>query len=129
MRNLSPLVCAALFVASCRQEPSSPGVICTQEERPGIVVAISDSVSGVPLADSAFGMVVDGTYSDSLRPLFFTSDNQMTARSAASERPGRYQVALGRPGYRAWSRAGVVVVRGVCHVVTVELRANLVRAP
>jgi hypothetical protein len=47
----------------------------------------------------------------------------------ALERPGTYTVTVDKPGYQQWKQERVRVRDGSCHVQTVTLQANLVRAP
>jgi hypothetical protein len=112
--------------------PFAPGG-CSASVEPGIVVEIRDARSGAPLAGLASGMVRDGAYSDSLRPAAFSDPadpvGSMTSRQAAPERPGRYAIEVQRAGYRPWTRTGVRVSRGACHVETARLRADLEPLP
>lgn len=83
---------------------------------PALVVYISDSLSAEPLAQGAVGVIRDGAYQDSLRPMLYSSAGTLVARSGAAERSGSYLVTVERPGYRPWSRAPVTVTRDACHV-------------
>lgn len=96
---------------------------------PGVIVTISDSVTGTPLAEQAQGMVRDGEYVDSLRPFSWTKDMVMTSRGAAGGRPGTYEVTVVHPGYVPWTMRGVAVRRGACHVGPVEVPARLQKLP
>jgi hypothetical protein len=103
---------------------------CTTSVEPGIVVSISDAATGAPLAEIASGWVADGTYQDSLRPFGYQgTPPAMVSRAAAHERPGRYTVQVGAPGYVDWRLANVRVELGECHVQTVPLEARLHRLP
>ena len=128
-RSLRFLPAAVLCVTSC-DLPFAPGA-CTTSVEPGIVVEIRDAQSGAPLAGLARGAARDGAYLDSLKSGAFSDPSDpvgsMSSRQAAYERPGRYTVEVQRAGYEPWTRTGVRVRRGVCHVETQRLRANLVR--
>jgi hypothetical protein len=101
---------------------------CTTEAVPGIVVTISDSVTGTPTAEIASGAVRDGAYEDELRPFVYEGHN-MLSRAAAYERPGRYTVEITAPGYLPWRADNVRVDAGECHVATANLSAKLQLAP
>lgn len=119
------LIPVVALLASCGRATAPDPIVCTAIFVPGIVVGIYDAASGRPVADSASGTVVDGAYTDSLRPFEWDSSMVLVARAAAYERPGSYVVTVGRSGYHGWSVSGVAVTRNVCHVNTVTLRADL----
>lgn len=128
-QRVLPLV--LLTLPGC-ELPFAPGG-CTASVEPGVVVEIRDARSGAPLAGLAAGVVRDGAYVDSLRPAAFSDPSDpvgsMTSRQAAPERPGRYAVEVQRAGYQPWTRTGVRVGRGACHVETARLRADLEPLP
>lgn len=104
------------------------GRVCTTEFRHGISVHVTDSVTGAPAAGGAKLVVRDGTYADSM----VVSENPAYVQdwmAGAGERAGTYTVTITKPGYRPWSRAGVVVTRDECHVKGVLLEAKLQPAP
>jgi hypothetical protein len=110
-------------------EARSP-VGCTASFEPGIIVSISDSATGAPLAEAASGWVTEGTYQDSLRPFGYQgTPPAMVSRAAVHERPGRYTVQVGAPGHVDWRLQNVRVEPGECHVRTVHLEARLQRSP
>lgn len=127
-RFLAPIVpLLAGWIAAC--DASGP-VACTASVEPAIVVEIRDAQTGVPLAQHATGAVRDGAFLDSLRPYGFIGDpSSMYSRRAADERPGRYEVEVHLPGYKAWTVRDVRVVDGGCHVRTVTLQASLQVSP
>ena len=102
---------------------------CTTSIEPAIEVTIRHAQTGVPLADSATGVVLDGAYSDSLRRSGGDGQGRWVSRRAADERPGVYAVFVSRPGFQNWSTSGVRARRGDCHVRTVTLEAALVPLP
>jgi hypothetical protein len=93
---------------------------------PAIVVEISDSVTGAPLAEQAYGVVRDRDYVDSLRPYRFAKERIMTA---ARKRAGTYDVTVEHAGYAPWTKKGVKVSGGECYAITVELKARLQKLP
>jgi hypothetical protein len=99
-------------------------VVCTAELRPGISIAVQDSVTGV--APTGSGSTTfrawDSTYSDSVTyPLL------VSGWGTAGERAGVYSVTVDATGFAPWRRDGIVVTRGICHVRTVQLVARLQR--
>jgi hypothetical protein len=104
---------------------------CDLSIRPAIVVEIRHAQTNGPLADSAAGVVIDGSYSDSLRAWQLFA-GPVTApileRYAAPERAGTYTVFVKRAGFQDWSISGVRVRDdgGYCNGVrTVTLQANM----
>lgn len=118
------LLPALTCLAACNG-PAFPIAYCTSARPVAVVVTVLDSVSGVSLADSAYGVVRDGDYVDSLR----RSSPPPTLQGGA--RLGTYQVVVDRPRYREWTRSDVVVSRqGSCgNPVPVSLTARLQTAP
>ena len=125
-RHPSRLISAALIAATAGCDAF--GGACTLSIEPAIIVQVRDS-SGIPRADSAQGFVIDGTYTDSLRWAAMDSLGRVTALRGADERAGTYAVLITRPGYLTWSRSGVQVRDGDCHVRSVTLEAVLAPTP
>jgi hypothetical protein len=125
---------AVLLVACDLFDPGGP---CDMIVRPGIVAHITHAETTQPLADSATGVVIDGSYSDSLKARPFDGAGPVLApgavlRYAAYERAGTYTVFVTRPGFRNWSTGGVrvVAVESECNRVrTVTLEVALVPLP
>jgi len=88
-------------------------LLCTTEARAAISVNVIDAGTRVPIAGYR-GIVRDGSYSDSLR-----------FGGAAYERTGTYTVTIEADGYQTWTRSGIVVTDGECHVNGVSLLAEL----
>jgi D-serine deaminase-like pyridoxal phosphate-dependent protein len=89
---------------------------CDLRAYPAIMVAIRDSLTDVPVTEGVRVIARDGTYAD-------TADFRVFG--LAHERPGTYTVTVEKDGYQTWSRTGVRVRDGECHVQTVELTARL----
>jgi hypothetical protein len=119
-----PSLTVLLVVPAC-----DVSTICDTGIQPSIVVAVIDSLTGIPLADSAQGLLHDGAFTDTLVPYGY--DNAMVLRSLAmrGERPGTYAVNVLRGGYRPWQRASVHVAVAGCHTAQVTLTASLQRLP
>lgn len=119
--RLWSLLPALACLAGCNG-PATPVIAyCTSTRPVAVVVTVLDSVSGASLADSAYGVVRDGDYVDSLR----LSPPPPTLRGGA--RLGTYQVIVDRSGYREWTRSDVgVAQQGSCgNPVPVSLTALL----
>ncbi|MEW5929824.1 MAG: carboxypeptidase-like regulatory domain-containing protein [Gemmatimonadota bacterium] len=93
---------------------------CTTDVRPAVSVQLRDARSGAALTGPATATARDGTYLDTQEIGALDSDLRL-----AQERPGVYEVAVRKQGYREWTRAGVRVRDGECHVRTVKLVAEL----
>lgn len=102
-------------LAGCSKDP----VICTMEARPALAVVVVDSITGAGLAGTALVLAREGGVTDTLAG----SDSVV---SGVFERAGTYRVEVSSPGYRPWSREGVLATGDECHVQTVRLRALLV---
>jgi hypothetical protein len=102
-------------------------VTCTTDVWPAVTVQVRDAATQAPAASGTAAYVRDGTYIDPLRP----GDPGENALElfGAQERPGTYTVTIDKPGYQQWKQERVRVRDGSCHVQTVTLQANLVRAP
>ncbi len=105
-----PLLPTLLLLAAC-----GDNLLCTTEARAGVSVTVVDAATNQPIPEYR-GIVRDGSYSDSLR-----------FGGAAYERAGTYSVTVEADGYLTWTRAGVVVTDGACHVNGVALRAEMLR--
>jgi hypothetical protein len=115
------LTAASLALAACGSGLGDP-LICTAEARPGLVITVRDSVTGAAAAAGSTLLAVDGAYRDSS---FIAFDSTMM--SGVYERSGTYQLTLRHGGFRDWTRSGVVVTGGSCHVETTRLTALLQR--
>jgi hypothetical protein len=106
---------------------SASGGACTEEARAGITLTIVDSLLGsIPLSN-VVATVQDGEYADSAVVAAYPDGTFDGLVPFAWERAGTYDVSARAAGYVPWTRAGVVVERDACHVVTVPLTARLAR--
>jgi len=123
-----PLGIAALLLVGCGQpfDVLGPGVrACTAIALPGIAVEVRDSVTDAHVGAGARIVARSGSFADTLRvPADLAHEGPY---GLAGERPGVYTVTVEREGYRPWSRGGVRVEAGECHVRTVSLVARLQR--
>lgn len=96
---------------------------CTTELRPGISLLILDARGGPLASDSVFASAVDGGYADTA--IRNTRDAGYARVGLADERAGTYSVEVRGDGYEPWTRTGVRVSEGGCHVQTVDLEVLL----
>ena len=134
--NLSHLTLGLTFcLASCTQQhAAAPGsspvatleaiTLCPAIELRAIEVEVVDSITDQPVADSARGKAVDGTFQAVLGPVRY-KEGRAVAIGGADERPGTYDITVERPGYLPWRVSHVVVRDGRCNVITVQLTARL----
>ena len=112
------VLCAACSSRGETPEPE-PGVICTREARSALAVTVVDDATGARI-DGATVRVTDGEFAENLNSF----DGMY---SGVYERAGTYTIVVSHPDYRQWQRAGVVVQRDECHVITEEVEARLTR--
>jgi hypothetical protein len=125
--RLSGLVATFLATALLACDNPGPGGFCTAPRSIAVQLDVSDSLTGVGLADSAAGTAVSGGYQDSLH--HFGSPPATTLWGG--DRIGIYTVTVQRPAYRDWVKANVRVSQvGECgNVIPVDLVARLVHVP
>ena len=111
-------IVGAAFVTACNWG----GVDCTADARPGIVIEVSDSVTGAPITRGYTVIVAEGAYRDSVS---FPLEGPLPYPVFAVERRGTYTVTVRADGYADWIRTGVRVTADECHVRTVALAARL----
>lgn len=99
-------------------------VVCTADMRPGLVLALEDSLSGQPLsgAGSMRLRVTSLAYADSL-----IAPTLLAGWGTAWERAGTYSATADVDGYQPWRRDSIEVSRGICHVITQRVVAKLQR--
>ncbi|HEU6450798.1 MAG TPA: carboxypeptidase-like regulatory domain-containing protein [Gemmatimonadaceae bacterium] len=112
------IVAAATIAIGCSVfEP----LVCTTEARPAISVEVLDSITSAPVGKGATITASDGASVYSA----ITYDDYPGPYELAHEKAGEFTVTVHMSGYAPWSRDGVRVTRGECHVRTVELTALL----
>lgn len=121
--RLSVALVSTLAAPAC-QGVIDPGV-CTGEFVYGLNVQVQDSSTGAWIASGATLVARDGAFVDSVTAPANRPQEDHFPLLAAGERPGTYEVLVRREGYRPWSRSGVQVRRGTCHVERVHLIARL----
>ena len=118
------LTLSLLAIAACggrgeSEEPDQPDVVCTMEARSALLVTVLDAHTGVRV----HGATVRATTVDHAENLA-EFDGQY---SGAHERAGTYTVVVSHPDYQQWQRAGIVVERDECHVISEQVEARLTR--
>lgn len=125
MNRIALLACGVLLPATLSGcDILDPGA-CTTDVHPGIVVQVRDAATQEPAVSGATGVISDGSYTEELQSLSVN----LLELVGALERAGTYTVTIDKPGYQQWKQERVRVRDGRCHVQTVTLQANLVRAP
>jgi hypothetical protein len=106
--------------------------VCTADARPGIQVALLDSISGAPVRGPVRVVVRDGSVTEEFDsqdvPLPAGADPDSVVFGPifmAYERPGLYEVTVEAPNYRLWQVTDLRVRADECHVQTAELTALL----
>lgn len=111
-------------------------VVCTAEMRAGVDLTVVDAMSGAPVAplstrriraSSAIredSIVVSPSGSLVVSGVFPAGEGRW---AFAMETPGTWSVEIEADDYRTWRRDGIVVPRGVCHVITQRVEAKLQR--
>ena len=116
---------AILCLLSAGCAVSGSPVVCTGQFVYGLGVQVQDSVTGAWIASGATLTARDGAFVDSASARGSGPEWDAQPLAAAGERPGTYDVTVRREGYRLWTRSGVQVEGGTCHVRPVQLVARL----
>lgn len=102
-------------------------ITCTASIEAGILLRIPDP-DGV--VESLSARVQDQDYIKEFE--FVVGEGEVPERlenyelGFAPERKGVYDITVESPGFKKWSKEGVVVERGECHVITVTVEVNLI---
>jgi hypothetical protein len=111
------------FLAGC-DSIGLPGLGCSAEAEPALVVEVRNSATGDPEAGNAMGVLIDGSYTDSLRAKEMTEEGLLSLAGGA-ERTGTYTIRIEKQGFETWTREGVDVDEGTCGPKTERLNAHL----
>jgi hypothetical protein len=103
------------------------GTLCTEEARPALLVAITDSITGASSFSNVSVVARDGAYRDSVFQLTYPGSPTSSQIPLVYERAGTYELTVRASGYQVWVHGGILVQRDQCHVVTVPIAARLVR--
>lgn len=129
-----PVVALALLLASLgcashgddNDAPTGGGVLCPLWIAPGIMIEVRDVVTGMPAACGSSGKAESAGLIEPLETGVDCAATPDFLYLSGIDRPGTYTVTIERPGYQAWIRGGIEVVGGVCGLITVQMRADLV---
>ncbi len=123
--RMAPVIAIVASIA-CSSPAAPPIAICESMYTPAVSVVAVDSLSGIPLAGAATG-VLSGASSDTLYHGSTPGDSILFGGLVA----GTYTVMVSRAGYDNWVKSGIAVTpNGVCHELnTVDLRARMVPTP
>lgn len=118
------LMASVFLAAACggrgeTEDPDQSDVVCTMEARPALTVTALDAQTGTRVRGATV-RATTGDFSENLAEF----DGQY---SGAHEREGTYTIVISHPDYQQWQRAGIVVGRDECHVITEQVEARLAR--
>ncbi len=102
---------------------AATGCGCDAILKLGIVVTIIDGATGNPFYGDVTVTATEGSYTDTASPPAHPPNPRIVA--LVPERRGTYRVEVQAPGYVTWVATNVRVIHDGCHVVTVELTAEL----
>ena len=105
MTRLSVSVLSVAIATAC-ESPQLTGGCPPGYLNPQVVVAVTDSVSGKPIALIARGAVYDASGVDSLGRVGVPATDSLHI-TAQVFRASVYSVSVQAPGYAAWLRGGV----------------------
>ena len=101
------LLCECSHSRSQAAAAADPNIVVDTPCEPTFRIFVRDSVTGLGIG-GAVGLVVEGTYSDSLVPKRY-HDGVLSEYWAAKRHPGTFAVRVTRDGYRSWAQDGLVV--------------------
>ena len=115
-----------LVLAAACSDSQMPMAFCTAPASLAVEVTVTDSVSGLPLAEGASGLLHNNARTDTL----FRQENSPLILLGGSHL-GTYTLDLSRSGYAGWHKDGILVSKtGVCgNVIPVQLQARLQPVP
>ena len=94
---------------------------CTLEARAAVTVDVRDSISNALIGKGSRIIAREGAFADTAQLSAF-SDGPY---GLAFERAGTYILSVTQTGYQPWTRIGVQVTKGSCHVNGVAVTARL----
>lgn len=116
-------ILSPLLLAGCQES-----FACLTNIEPAVIVTPVLASSGAAIESDGKGVIVKGTFRDSLQPFQRTIEG-VPFSFAGFGQSGVYDVTLEIPGFAAWQRTNVLVDAGSCGVITTQLKARLVPAP
>src|SRR5258708_8602590 len=125
LRSLARLLAAAgiaaVGLAACSGVPTGGGRVCPTEARAGITVDVRDSATNVSAGRGSVIIVREGAFADTSRDTGVFDGPY----GLVYERAGSYDLTVLQKGYSLWSRSGIAVTKGECHVNGVAVTARL----
>jgi hypothetical protein len=115
------LLAGALSAGGCSASELTDGAGCTREARAGITVDVRDSTTNALVGRGSRIIARAGAVADT------STDTPISDGpfSLAFEHAGTYTVSVTQAGYQPWTKGGVEVTKGTCHVNAVALTARL----
>jgi hypothetical protein len=99
---------------------------CLPVVRPAVEVEVRDALTEEFRAESARGVVQDGSFTDSLEIVRYDGPQIIPSTlGGAYERPGIYSVRIQRDGYQPWDTSGLRVEADKCGAAPVQIVARL----
>jgi hypothetical protein len=120
------LLAVGLVAAGCgRVEDgiNDPGVVCTAIAVSSLNVTVRDAATAARVCDAVVVAVDETGQRHDL--MSFAPDPQRCTYAGPWERPGVFEVAVEKAGYRTARVAGIRVGRDECHVIPVQLAVDV----
>lgn len=112
-------VLPAVSIGGCDFPP-----LCTDENRPAVIVEVRNVRTGDPEADGVDGVLIEEGYADSLI-VWQQADGVPLTLAGGFERAGTYTIEINKSGFATWRREGVRVEEGECGPKTHRLTARI----
>ncbi len=126
MRSRLYLAAAALLCTGCGI--LDPGQ-CATVVVPGLSITVQDLATGKNVRGPLVVIAREGTYADTAHiynPTAAAPDSMdFNPYQLVMERPGTYDISVQAPGYGLWHVSGIQVIKGRCHVNTVQIVAQM----
>ena len=117
-----------IWLGGCEEANHNNGELnCTDELVPAITVEVKDEQSGSYIGCGAIVTIEDTGFSETVTQEMTDNCSHLTQFYGAYEREGIYNVHVSQEGYLDWSVYNVEVNADACHVLTVNIVAELVR--
>jgi hypothetical protein len=99
--------------------------VCPSIVEPAVVVEVRNAATDAPEAQNADGILVEGSYIDTMHVKTETKDGIPLALAGGMGRAGTYAILIEKTGFKTWMRAGVHVDDGTCGPETETLTARI----
>lgn len=125
VRLLVLIVIGLFLLLSVGCDSGGGGTICPLVAEPAVVVEVRNANTGKPEAEGAIGILVNGSYTDSMGIHAKNADGIPVSLAGGYERSGIYTVRIEKPGFQTWLKEEVYVERRECGPETEMLLAQL----